>query len=134
MAIVADYLVVARAVFSLKLGTVSLPDRNDMSFTVTFPAGTALDRGEPILHYVADVGLTAGQIGIAVDVNGAEVHRRTFLGQRDVFCQAIVSGSAFHAGNNTLRFRPVVPNNNTTQSIMFSSVVLWFQRDTAAAG
>ena len=37
-------------------------------------------------------------------------------------------------GQNTLRFRPVSPINDTQNTISFSSVVLWMQRDSAAQG
>jgi len=53
--------------------------------------GVILDRSEPLLHYKI-VGLQTpsdgNQMGIAVEINGAEVHRELFLeGSRDMFVE-----------------------------------------------
>jgi hypothetical protein len=139
MAIVADYLVITKARFTLKPGGTTATERSEVSFPVVLPTGTSMSRGEPILEYTMDLLDTPGvgnQMGLAVDVNGTEVHSKLFLeGTRDAFAQAVFSGVAFDlAGPNTVRFRPVSPTNSLAHTITFSGVVLWFQRDSAAAG
>lgn len=142
MAIVADYLVIARAGFALQIGASGPTPRAEMSFNFSFPAGVVFNKSNPLIQYQMQfISPPRGnQMGLAIQINGIEVQHKLFLAsERSVFVQAIagddVTGAPFNAtGVNTMRFLPMSPTNDTTSKIYFGGVVLWFQRDSTNQG
>ena len=137
MAVLADYLVIAKPTFGLKIGGNTPTERREVTFNFVLPSGVLLDRGDPLLHYRVELIATPGfgnQMGIAIDLNGTQIDSSLFIDtSRHLLVELILNAPPFNlTGQNTLRFRPVSPTNDTQNSILFSSVVLWFQRDSAS--
>ena len=137
MAILADYLVIAKPVFRLRIGGSAPTERPEVTFNFTLPTGVLLNRGEPLLHYRVEAITTPGagnQMGIAIDLNGTQVDSTFFVDTtRHLLVELILNAPSFNlTGQNTLRFRPVSPTNDTQNTIAFSSVVVWLQRDSAS--
>jgi hypothetical protein len=132
MAVLADYLVISKQTYGLKL--VGNPE---VILSFVLPSGVLLNRGDPLLHYNVVSIATPGfgnQMGITVDLNGTQIDRRFFIDtSQHLFVELILNDPPFNlTGQNTLRFRAASPTNDTQNSISFSSVVLWFQRDSAS--
>ena len=139
MAILADYLVIAGPIFRMKINGTTPAERPEVTFNFVLPNGVLLNRGAPLLHYRVQSIETPGagnQMGIAIDLNGTQIDSTFFIDtSRHLLVELILNAPPFNlTGQNTMRFRPVSPTNDTQNTISFSSVVLWMQRDSAAQG
>lgn len=147
MAILADYLVITAARFKLEAGRKGSP-RSSMSFPFALPPGSQFSAANPLLlHYTVTFVRSPGrtnQVKLHVSINGRALPTETFIeGLRSALVEVIVlpdtgGASLKLASGNTLRFHLRGPTSRLVRFpkdvLLFEKVILWFQRDSQAAG